>query len=44
MISASPNPNLVTPAQAGVQMISIARDAALIWAPVCAGATEVANV
>ena len=44
MISASPNPNLVTPAQAGGQITSIARASALIWAPACAGATEVANV
>jgi hypothetical protein len=43
MISASPNLYLVTPAQAGVQITSIARAAALIWAPACAGATEVAN-
>jgi len=40
MISASPNPYMVTPAQAGVQITSIARVSALIWAPACAGATE----
>ncbi|MFT6474919.1 MAG: hypothetical protein ACJA1G_001808 [Qipengyuania sp.] len=44
MISASPKPYFVTPAQAGVQITSLARATALIWAPACAGATEVANV